>query len=125
MSHPLTKFIVVQRHRIGRQVFGHEARKTALHLVSHGHGGAELPRGAVTALEAVMLNEGPLQRVQGARYAQPFDGRNGTPLILHRERQAGVDPLTVGQDGARPAGALIAALFRAGQAEMIAQQIQQ
>src|ERR1700751_2802360 len=104
---------------------GHEARKSALHPAGHRHSRAELPRSTVAALEAVMLNERALQRVRAALSAKSFDGRDRTALILHRKRQAGVDPLAVGQDGACPAGTLVTALFRARQAEMIAQQVEQ
>ena len=46
-------------------------------------------------------------------------------LVLDRERQTGIDALTVHQDGARAARTLIASLLRAHQLQAIAQGVQQ
>jgi hypothetical protein len=72
-----------------------------------------------------MVDESLLQWVQCAIRCQPLDrGHFGT--VLHNgEREAGIDPAAVHQHGARAALAVITALFRAGQVEMVAQRIEQ
>ena len=47
------------------------------------------------------------------------------PSILHRQREARVDPLAVDEHGARAAGALVAAFLGAGEPEPLAQQVEQ
>ncbi len=56
---------------------------------------------------------------------EPLDGRDLRTIRRDREHQAGVDPPAVEQDRARPALPIVAALLRAGQAERLAQQVQQ
>ena len=69
------------------------------------------PGRAVAALEAVMLDEGGLHRMQVLRRAQPLDGGDLVALVHHRERQAGVDPPAVDDDRAGAALAVIAAFL--------------
>jgi hypothetical protein len=56
---------------------------------------------------------------------QPFDRRDVPAAALRRENQARQHPLLVKKDRAGSARTLIAALLRAGQAEMLAQRVQQ
>ncbi len=90
--------------------------------------GHDLPRRAEPALEGVLLDERPLQRMQFtvlATWGEPLDGGDLGALQAPCQRQAGVDPPPVDQDGAGPAGTGVAALLGAGQAELFAQQVQQ
>src|SRR5690606_7614500 len=89
-------------------------------LGQHAGGGADLAGGAVAALEAVVADERPRQLA-----GDPLDRGDLAPGVLHGQGQAGVDPLAVGEHRARPAGALVAALLRAGQAEVLAQRVEQ
>jgi hypothetical protein len=54
---------------------------------------------------------------------QPFDRRDVPAVALHRENQARQHALLVKKDRAGSARTLIAALLRAGQAEMLAQRV--
>ena len=70
--------------------------------------------------------EGVLQRVQARAVArQSLDGVHPAAVGLHGEDQAGARGLAVDQHGAGPAGAVLAAQVRAGEAEVLAQQIRE
>jgi hypothetical protein len=86
---------------------------------------ADLAGGAVAALEGVALDEGFLQRVQAVAVRQAFDGGHAGAGLHDRQGEAGVDPPAVGQDGAGPALAVVTALLGAGQAEVLAQGVQE
>ena len=86
---------------------------------------ADLPRRAIAALERVMVDERLLQRMQRAVVRQAFDRGDLRAIVHDGERQARIDAPAVDQHGAGAALALIAALFRAGQVEMLAQQVEQ
>ena len=95
-------------------------------LREQGHGGQDLARRAAPALKGVVADERLLHRMQAAVVAgQPFDRRDRAAVALRRERQARHDALAVEQHRARAAGALIAALLRAGQPELVAQRVEQ
>jgi hypothetical protein len=88
----------------------HCARHAVPDLGQHSKGRADLSGCAVPALEAVVLDEGGLQRV----YAVPtdaFDRHDLSAAILHGERETGVDTFAVDQHGTRAARAPVAALF--------------
>src|SRR5207244_8421356 len=53
------------------------------------------------------------------------DGRHIGAVLHNGECETGIDPPPVQQHGARAALAMIAALLRAGQVEMVAQRIEQ
>src|SRR6266566_2204656 len=87
-------------------------------LVDTGDRREDLPRRAIAALEGVLVDEGLLHRVQpAARFGEPLDRRDRT---AHRDRegQTGEHPRPVDQYRAGAALAMVAALFRAGEAEM-------
>src|SRR3954471_24588222 len=95
-----------------------------LDLVEHRHRRADLPRRAIAALIAVMLHEGGLHRVQIVRRAQPFDGGDAVTLVHHGEGEAGEHPTTADDDRARAALAVIAALLRAREMQVLAQRVE-
>ncbi len=79
---------------------------------------------AVAALQAVLVDEGLLQRVQPSIALHPFD-RGDLGAVMHdRQRQARDNTLPVDKDGARTAGSLVAAFLAAGQARTLAQHVQ-
>ena len=63
-----------------------------------------------------MLAEGGLQRAQRLVARQALDGDDAGPFSLHRQHQTGADRGAVDNDGARAAGAMLAAEMGSGQA---------
>src|SRR5690348_16672018 len=93
------------------------------HDVERGHGHA---RRAVAALEAVMLAESLLHRVQlAARLGQTLDRGDLGALALKRERGAGFCSDAVDMHDAGAALGRVAADMRAGQPEVLAQELHQ
>src|SRR5919201_21881 len=78
---------------------------------------------AEPALEPVLVPEGLLHRMQLAILRQAFDGGDGPPFDLDSEQRAGLDRPAVEQDGAGAALAGVAAHVRSGQAEDVAQEM--
>ena len=72
-----------------------------------------------------MLDERGLHGMQVAHAAQPFDGGDVRTLMHDRKGQAGVYPRAIGNDRTRAALAMVAALFRTGKVQMVAQGVQQ
>jgi hypothetical protein len=120
-GHPLADLSGGER-RLGLQVGGDGA---GARLGEHGGGRAELARRAVSALERVVADEGVLQGVHFSVGGQALDGGDGAAVVSHGQGQAGVGPPSVDQHGARAALAVIAALLRSGQAELLAEQVEQ
>ena len=95
-------------------------------LAQQRRGGADLPRRAVAALEAVVADEGGLQRVEAAVGREPLDGDDLLPAAVHdREGEAGVVAPAVDEDGAGAARALVAAFLGAGEVEVLAQGVEE
>ena len=85
-------------------------------LGEHANCRADLTRRAIAALEAVVVDERGLHRMQIVTVRQALDRRDRVAVVHHGERQAGVDPAAVDQHGAGAALSVVAALFRAGSA---------
>jgi len=82
------------------------------------------PRRAEAALEAVVVAECLLQRVQPlGRGREALHRRDLVPVRLHREHQAGARRLPVDEDRARAADAVLAAEVRPREPERPAQEI--
>ena len=94
-------------------------------LLEQLDGGHDLPGRAVAALEGVVLDERLLHRVQLAVRREALDRRDLAALAGDGERQAGEHAAAVDPDGARAARALVAALLGAGEAEVLAQRVEQ
>src|SRR5262249_29730773 len=94
-------------------------------LDNAGHRGHDLTGCAVAALKAVVLDERGLHRVQTAAIGQAFDGGNARAFGLHGQREARVHPATVDVDRAGAALPVIAALLGSGEAEPLAQGVEQ
>lgn len=88
-AHPLAQLVPAARDRGRREVGGDVAGHAAPQFRDHADGRADLAGRAVAALEAIMLDEGLLQRVRRALGAETLDGGDGTALKLHRKREAG------------------------------------
>src|SRR5690606_20557721 len=87
--------------------------------------GHDLARGAEAALQALMFDEGGLERVKVVAVRQTFY-RLALGSVLHSgKRQARDDPPAVQKNGARAAGALITPLLRAREIERFAQHVEQ
>src|SRR5262245_40544167 len=86
---------------------------------------ADLAGGAVAALKGVAVDERLLERVQPVALRQALDRRDPGAGVHDGEREAGVDAPPVDQDGAGAALAVVAALLGPGQAEVLAQRVQQ
>ena len=80
---------------------------------------------AVAALQAVLLVERLLQRVQHAALLEAFDGEHLGAVALHRQHRAGLDRHAVDVDRAGAAVRGLAADVRAGVREPLAQRVDQ
>src|SRR5689334_15081677 len=89
------------------------------------HGGHDLTRRAVAALEGVVLDEGALHGMQLAARGQALDSGDLAALARDGQRKAGQDRPAGYPYRARAAGSLVASLFRAGQVQVITQRVQQ
>src|SRR3984893_4604807 len=94
-------------------------------LGQHRDRRANLTRGAIAALQSVMAHKCGLHRVEIAVFFQTLDGRDLVARMHHGKRQAAVDALSIDDHRTGAALSLVAALLRAGQAEMLAQCIEQ
>ena len=94
-------------------------------FVEHADRRADLTGRAEAALEAVVLDEGGLHRMQRLLGTEAFDGDDRPVGAGCSEVQAGVLAHAVDQHRAGPALAVVAALLGAGQAGMLAQRIEQ
>src|SRR5205085_12019405 len=77
------------------------------------------------ALEGVALDERALQRVEVAVPGEALDRDDLGALVRDGEREAGVGAAAVDQDRAGAALPVVAGLLRAGQAESLAQEVEQ
>ena len=83
----------------------------------------EDPRCAETALQAVMVLERLLKPVELAVRGKRFDRDHFLPLALHREHQARPGTRAADQYRARAAHSMLAADVRAGEVQLVAQEI--
>jgi len=116
---------MVDLNHLDRHIFSDRARHPAFYLVGHPDRGTQLAGRAIAALEAIMLDEGVLERKQMAGLSEAFNRSDRTILILHGQGEAGVDPFAVDQYRASSAGALVATLLGAGESQMFAEKIEQ
>src|SRR5258708_4415321 len=120
-AHALANLVVVEGDLVGTEIGGDGAGPAGRGLAQHPDRRAELPRCAIAALEGVVRDERPLERVQvvATHRRQPLDRDDLTVLMRDGERQAAIDSSPVQQDGAGAALPMIAALLRAGNAEAL------
>ena len=92
-------------------------------LVEEPGGLHDHPRGAEAALEAVLVPERLLERVEVGAVGHPLDGLELAAVGLDGEHRARLGALAIDVDGARAAVAGVAADVRAGQPEVVAQEM--
>src|SRR3954470_21046579 len=63
--------------------------------------------------------------MQRLRRTETLDGGDRLAVVHHREAQTGIDPTAIHVHGARTALSVVAALFRAGQGDGLAQTVEQ
>src|SRR6266516_3311793 len=124
-AHALADLIVVERHMISVQIGAHCTRPALLGLAQHPNGRADLSRRAVAALECIVRNERPLERVQVLTVCQPFDRHDQGVLMRDREREAAVHAPAIEQDSTGAALPMIAAFLGTSKPETFAQRIQE
>src|SRR3954470_4848560 len=96
-----------------------------LALAHHAERAHDLARCAEAALETVMSDEGGLHWMKLVAARDAFDGEDVGAVMADGEREAGVDPLAVDENGAGAALAAIASLLGSGQMEALTQEIEQ
>src|SRR5579859_4254920 len=84
-----------------------------------------LTRRAVAALKTAVLSKRQLERMQGSVAAEPLDGAHTPAIQRSRECEASADRFVVDQHRAGAAYADRAALFRAGEKQILAQHVDQ
>src|SRR5439155_849122 len=87
--------------------------------------GQQHRRGAETALQRVTLAEGVLQVRDVARIRYALDSLDTCAVALHGEREATAHDFAVQAHRASPADAMLAADMAAGEAERLAQEVDQ
>ncbi len=123
-AHPFGHFVVVELW-LSRLVDGCRARPTSCELREHPDRRADLPWGAVTALERVVVQECLRNGVQRAVVGQAIGGDDLGAVVRDRQCQAGQRAASIDQHRAGTALAVVAALLRAHVAQPLAAQIQQ
>src|SRR5258706_2569180 len=88
-------------------------------------GGEQDAGGAVAALGGAEVGESGLQRMELCAAGHPLHSLHRAPLALDRQHQAGELRLAVDEDCAGTALAELAAVLGAGEAEVLAQQLEQ
>src|SRR5215213_10695945 len=111
-AHTLAYLIVSEFCRRHSDVCSDVTHITAARLFEQSDRRADLPRRAVAALEAVVLDEGSLHRVKLFAAGQPFNRGDLTTLKSCRERQARQHAAAVNEYRAGAALAHLAALLR-------------
>ena len=126
-AHPLADFLVCQRRGVDRlsNVSRDVTGQPRVHLPNGADGREDLSRRAVAALKAIAVQEGGLHRVKLVACGEAFNRDDVLALAGRRERQTRQDTLAVDDDRAGAARTLIAALLRPGQAEYVAERVEQ
>jgi hypothetical protein len=88
----------------------------------HGH---QDPWRAETALEAMRLAEGGLQRIQLAVDSQSFDRGDHVPVDLDREHEAGANGCAIEEDRAGAAHTVLAPDMGAGKTGVVTEKVGQ
>src|SRR5215470_9672733 len=86
--------------------------------------GADLSRGAISALKRIVIHERLLKRVKQPPSTKAFYGRDSRAVLHDRQRQARIDALPINQNGARAALAVVTAFFSAGEAKAFAKGVE-
>src|SRR5690349_9083084 len=90
---------------------------TFLHATHCRH---DLSRGAITALERILLDKGLLHWMQLIAFCESLDGEDLLSLRRKRQRQTGHHPTTINQDGAGTALTVVTTFFAAIETDVLA-----
>ena len=77
-----------------------------------------------SALQAIFLDKGLLDRMELTVLFQGFDGFDRFAVVIYGQGHTGVKGAGFDQDGTGPASAFIAPSFRSGEAQVFSQSIQ-
>ena len=88
-------------------------------------GAHDLAGRAVAALKPVVIEEGRLHRMEVVASGEALDGQHLGAVEARGEREAGIDPAPVDEDGAGAALAAVAALLGACEVQSLAQEVEQ
>src|SRR4051812_46800642 len=111
-AHPLADLRVRQFDRPrAADVGGCRTDRARAYFAEHCHRRADLSRRAVAALEAVVLDERRLHRMQRGTVGEAFDRRDALAGMRYGERQARVDAPAIDEHRARAALAAIASFL--------------
>jgi hypothetical protein len=112
--------------KIAAHIFTDRSGRTGLPCLHTSDPGHNLPRCAVATLQGIQVDKSLLHRVQSAIFPQePFDSGDHTALRRHRQSQTREGAAAIKMHRAGAALAVIATLFRAGQANLFPQRIEQ
>ena len=119
LAYPVSSFIIsLYKQYISR---GWLTKKQLQGLHGKAQQINDLPPGKLAALEAIMLDEGGLHRMQLLALRETFDGRDLVAFHSRGEKETGIHPPAIDEHGAGAALAMVAAFLRAGEVEMLAQ----
>jgi hypothetical protein len=116
--------VIVEASWRGVEIGGDEARAATL-VGEHRNGRAELSGSAISTLERVAVDESRLQGMETGVIGQALDGGHMVAVVGDGEGEAAVDTTATDEHGAGAALAVVAALLGAGQAELLAEQVEQ
>src|SRR6185312_15313140 len=86
---------------------------------------ANLSRGAIAALKSVMLNEGRLRRMDLAILRQALDRSDLITFVHDSQRQAAVNPSSIGEYRTRAALTVIAAFLAPSESKILSKKVEQ
>jgi hypothetical protein len=96
---------------------------TSLSFLNEAHCAHDLAWCAEATLEGVVSDEGRLHWMEHIVLGQPFDRQQFRAILADCQDQAGIDPTSIKQDGARTALTSVAPFLGAGQIQAFAQQV--
>ena len=124
-GHPLANLVIAEFYLFGiTQIGRNYGTKIVLCLPQQRYGGADLTRGAITTLEAVVLDERLLDGMQFIAVGETFNGRDLVALVGDGQREAGVHAAAVDEDRAGAALPVVTAFFGAGKVQSLPQRIE-
>src|SRR5437763_2967192 len=107
------------------QIGGHCTGPARLNLAQHTGGRADLPRGAVAALECVVFDKRSLQRVQVSIISKPLDRDDLGILMRDGEGKATVHAPAIKQNRTGPTLPVVTALLRTGEPKVLAKYVKE
>src|SRR6187402_3809739 len=110
---------------MGGHITRHVTGDSPLQLGNHSNRRTDLAGRAISALEAVIFNEGVLERMQVILTGESLNCGDLATVVLRSQSQAGEDAFAVDQKGAGAARPLIAAFFRTVQVKVLPEQVEQ